>query len=313
MSRNFVTKIGIELGIRAPAKAIERAAQIADDNSVEYFFVPETHPGFFGVNALEVLSNISKKVKHVKLGTGIINVFSRTQEEILDAANHLHTKTGGKFVLGIGTSAPIIIKNLWNMEFKKPLSRLRDYSNFIKTKYSGPIYWAAVGEKTTKLAAENADGVIFFLKPRDQISNHIDMINSTLKSLNKSEDEFNVISILPTFFADNNNQAKMTLASYIGANEFYAISLTNAGFQDEVEKIKNAFEKVGLLEAMQNVGDVLLDELTVSGSVEECKEKISKMIKNTKLKTVILGFDLPEDKYTDDFFEKLDKLLKSLQ
>jgi len=308
-----VTMIGIELGIRAPAKAIERAAQIADDNSVEYFFVPETHPGFFGVNALEVLSNISKKVKHVKLGTGIINVFSRTQEEILDAANHLHTKTGGKFVLGIGTSAPIIIKNLWNMEFKKPLSRLRDYSNFIKTKYSGPIYWAAVGEKTTKLAAENADGVIFFLKPRDQISNHIDMINSTLKSLNKSEDEFNIISILPTFFADNTNQAKMTLASYIGANEFYAISLTNAGFQDEVEKIKNAFEKVGLLEAMQNVGDVLLDELTVSGSVEECKEKISKMIKNTKLKTIILGFDLPEDKYTDDFFEKLDKLLKSLQ
>jgi len=313
MSRNFVTMIGIELGIRAPAKAIERAAQIADDNSVEYFFVPETHPGFFGVNALEVLSNISKKVKHVKLGTGIINVFSRTQEEILDAANHLHTKTGGKFVLGIGTSAPIIIKNLWNMEFKKPLSRLRDYSNFIKTKYSGPIYWAAVGEKTTKLAAENADGVIFFLKPRDQISNHIDMINSTLKSLNKSEDEFNIISILPTFFADNTNQAKMTLASYIGANEFYAISLTNAGFQDEVEKIKNAFEKVGLLEAMQNVGDVLLDELTVSGSVEECKEKISKIIKNTKLKTIILGFDLPEDKYTDDFFKKLDKLLKSLQ
>jgi len=308
-----VTEIGIELGIRAPIKAIERAAQIADDNSVEYFFVPETHPGFFGVDALDALSNISEKVKHVKLGTGIINVFSRTQEEILDAANNILTKTGGKFVLGMGTSAPIIIKNLWNMEFKKPLSRLRDYSNFIKTKYSGPIYWAAVGEKTTKLAAENADGVIFFLKPRDQISNHIDMINSILKSLNKSEEEFNVISILPTFFTDNNNQAKMTLAGYIGANEFYAISLTNAGFQDEVEKIKNAYEKVGLWEAMQNVGDVLLDELTVSGSVEECKEKISKIIKNTKLKTVILGFDLPEDKFTDDFFEKLDKLLKSLQ
>ncbi len=308
-----MTKIGIELGIRAPIEAIKRAAQIADNNSVEYFFVPETHPGFFGVNALDVLSNISEKVKHVKLGTGIINVFSRTQEEILDAANHIHIKTGGKFVLGMGTSAPIIIENLWKMEFKKPLSRLRDYSNFIKAKYSGPIYWAAVGEKTTKLAAENADGVIFFLKPREQISNHIDMINSTLKSLNKSDDEFNVISILPTFFADNNNQAKMTLASYIGANEFYAISLTNAGFQDEVKKIKSSFEKVGLFGAMQNVGDVLLDELTVSGSVDECKEIISKITKNMKLKTIILGFDLPEDKYTDEFFEKLDKLLKSLQ
>ncbi len=34
-----MTKIGIELGIRAPIEAIKRAAQIADDNSVEYFFV----------------------------------------------------------------------------------------------------------------------------------------------------------------------------------------------------------------------------------------------------------------------------------
>ncbi len=30
-----MTKIGIELGIRAPIEAIERAAQIADDNSVD--------------------------------------------------------------------------------------------------------------------------------------------------------------------------------------------------------------------------------------------------------------------------------------
>lgn len=307
-----MTKIGIELGIRAPKEAINRAAQIADENSVEYFFVPETHPEFFGVNALDTLSKIGEKVKHVKLGTGIINVFSRTQEEILGAANNIHKNTGGKFILGIGTSAPIIIENLWKMEFKKPLSRLRDYSNFIKTKYSGPIYWAAVGEKTTKLAAENADGVIFFLKPRDQIASHIEMINSTRKYLNKV-DEFNIISIIPTYFADNSNQAKITLASYIGANEFYSIALVKAGFKDEVEKIKNAFQNRGLKEAAGNVGDKLLEELTILGSVEECNEKISKMAKSTKLKTIILGFDLPEDKYTDEFFEKLDKLLKSLQ
>ena len=85
---------------------------------------------------LDALLKISEKVNHVKLGTGIINVFSRTKEEILELANKIHTKTGGKFILGIGTSAPVIIEKLWKMEFKKPLSRLRSYSNFIKTKYS---------------------------------------------------------------------------------------------------------------------------------------------------------------------------------
>ena len=308
-----MTDIGIELGIRAPIEAIERAAQIADDNHVEYFLVPETHPEFFGVNALDTILKISEKVKNVKLGTGIINVFSRTQEEILDSANQIYEKTDGKFVLGIGTSAPIIIEKLWKMEFKKPLSRLKNYSKFIKTKFKGQIYWAAIGEKTTKLAAENANGVIFFLKPRVQISNHIDLINSVLASLNKSEDAFNLISIIPTYFDVDSNQAKMTLAGYIGANEFYSTPLSNAGFQDEVKKIKIMYKKAGLKKAAQNVGDTLLNELTIIGSVDTCKEKINEIIKNTKLKTIILGFDMPKDKYTDDFFAKLDKLLKSLQ
>ena len=61
------------------------------------------------------------------------------------------------------------------------------------------------------------------------------------------------------------------------------------------------------------MGDALLDELTITGSVDICKEKINEMIKNTKLKTIILGFDMPRDKYTDDFFTKLDKLMKDLQ
>ena len=308
-----MTDIGIELGIRATIEAVERAAQIADDNHVEYFLVPETHPEFFGVNALDTILKISEKVKNVKLGTGIINVFSRTQEEILDSANQIYEKTDGKFVLGIGTSAPIIIEKLWKMEFKKPLSRLKNYSKFIKTKFKGQIYWAAVGEKTTKLAAENANGVIFFLKPRAQISNHIDLINSTLASLNKSEDTFNLISIIPTYFEVDNNQAKMTLAGYIGANEFYSTPLSNAGFQDDVKKIKGTYEKAGLKKAAQNVGDALLNELTITGSVDTCKEKINEIVKNTKLKTIILGFDMPKDKYTDDFFTKLDKLLKGLQ
>ena len=308
-----MTDIGIELGIRAPIEAIEKAAQIADDNHVEYFLVPETHPEFFGVNALDIILKISEKVKNVKLGTGIINVFSRTQEEILDSANQIYEKTDGKFVLGIGTSAPIIIEKLWKMEFKKPLSRLKNYSKFIKTKFKGQIYWAAIGEKTTKLAAENANGVIFFLKPRVQISNHIDLINSVLASLNKSEDAFNLISIIPTYFDVDSNQAKMTLAGYIGANEFYSTPLSNAGFQDEVKKIKIMYKKAGLKKAAQNVGDTLLNELTIIGSVDTCKEKINEIIKNTKLKTIILGFDMPKDKYTDNFFAKLDKLLKSLQ
>ncbi len=125
-------QIGIELGIRAPRKAIEKAAKIAEKHLIKYFLVPETHPNFYGVDAFQTLSQISENIKKVKLGTGIVNVFSRSKEEIADHANQLHKKTGGNFVLGIGTSAQLIIEELWKMEFKKPLSRLENYSSFIK-------------------------------------------------------------------------------------------------------------------------------------------------------------------------------------
>ena len=307
-------KLGIELGIRAPQKAIKKAADIADKHLIEYFLVPETHPKFFGVDAFQTLSQISENIRNVKLGTGIVNVFSRSKEEIAKHANQLYQKTDGNFVLGIGTSAPIIIEQLWKMEFKKPLSRLENYSSFIESKYNGPIFWAAVGQKTTERAASNADGVIFFLKPKSQMSSHVDLINSKLASLGKSKEQFEIISIVPTYFDENQEQlqAKMTLAGYIGANEFYSVPMIKAGFQNEVSDIRESYRKFGLKEAAKSVSDNLLNDLTISGSLETCSEKIRKE-QDTKLKTVILGFDLPKEKYTDDFFDKLDKLLTSLE
>jgi len=307
-------KLGIELGIRAPKKAIEKAAEIAEEHLIEYFLVPETHPKFYGVDAFETLSQISENIKHVKLGTGIVNVFSRSKEEIVEHANKLYKKTDGKLILGIGTSAPVIIEKLWNMEFKKPLSRLKNYSEFIKSKYVGPVFWAAVGQKTTELAASNADGVIFFLKPQSQMLNDIDMINSKLASLKKSKDRFDIISIVPTYFDESQEQlqAKMTLVGYLGANEFYSVPLVKAGFQNEVSDIKENYKKFGLKEAAKSVSDELLNDLTVSGSIQVCKEKIRKK-QDSKFKTIILGFDLPKENYTDDFFDKLDKLLTSLE
>ncbi len=139
------------------------------------------------------------------------------------------------------------------------------------------------------------------------------MINSKLATLGKSKEHFEVISIVPTYFDENQDQltVKMTLAGYIGVNEFYSVPLIKAGFQKEVSDIRENYRKFGLKEAAKRVNDKLLNDLTISGSLEECKDKTSKE-RDTK-KTNILGFDLPKEKYTDDFFDKLDKLLKSLE
>ena len=308
-----MTKIGIELGIRAPFDAILKASKIADRHFVDYFLVPETHPESFGVDAFETIFQITNNVKNVTVGTGIVNVFSRDKEEIQTLSSQIFQNSNGKFVLGLGTSAPAIIEKLWQLKFQKPISRLIEYTEFIKPKYSGPIFWAAVGKHTTKLATKYADGVIFFLKPKNQISNFIKMIESELDILEKDKNDFETVSIFPTYFDSSEFTSKMTLAGYIGANEFYGKALINEGFQKEVSNIREAFSRFGLKEASKKVSEKLVKELTITGALEECKEKILGIRNTTKLKTVILGFDLPEEKYDDDFFEKLDKFLGMLK
>jgi len=244
-------KRGIELGINATLSSIQKAAQIANQSKIDYFFVPETNPAVMGVDAFDALEQISNGKCDMVLGTAIVNVFSREKERISLKANKIYEKTNEKFVLGIGTSAPVIVEKLWNLKFEHPLSRIIDYTKYLRANFKGKIFWAAVGQKITQLAAQNADGVIFFLKPRKQIISDIQKIKKIISSAGKSFDAFEIICIVPTYVDSGNfKAAKTTLAKYIGANEFYSNPLSKE-FENEVMEIRETFKKFGLAETIE--------------------------------------------------------------
>jgi alkanesulfonate monooxygenase SsuD/methylene tetrahydromethanopterin reductase-like flavin-dependent oxidoreductase (luciferase family) len=305
------TKRGVELGIRAPLNAIKKAAMISDANLLDCYFVPETHPMFTGVDAFEALNSVVDKVENMTLGTGIVNVYSRSKEIMLRLCSEIYRKSDGRFVLGLGTSAPIIIENMYKMKFEKPLFRISSYTDYIKNHHNIPIYWAVVGDKITKLAAKHADGVIFFLKPESEIKHGIKIIRNTLSSLGRSYDQFDIISIRPTYIEDGRSaeqMARMTIANYVGANEFYSKPLEKSGYKKEVMAIRQNFAKYGLAEAARLVTHKMVTELATVGNAKECAGQISQYADRTKIKTVVAGFDLPKNGYNADFFLKLEKL-----
>ncbi|MBM3910322.1 MAG: LLM class flavin-dependent oxidoreductase [Thaumarchaeota archaeon] len=303
-------KRGIELGINATLPSIQKAAQIANQSKIDYFFVPETNPAVMGVDAFDALEQISNGKCDMVLGTGIVNVFSRKKEEISLNANKIYQKTNENFVLGIGTSAPAIVEKLWNLKFEHPLSRLVDYTKYLRANFSGKIFWAAVGQKTMQLAAQNADGVIFFLKPRKQISSDIQKIKQIISSAGKSFDSFETICIVPTYVdsSENLNAAKATLAKYIGANEFYSNPLSEE-FEKDVMEIRKTFKEFGLTKTIEKVSDDLVKEITICGTPTHCRQMLDDFQKETGCKTVIAGFDLPKEGFDSEFFENLRKLL----
>jgi len=303
-------KRGIELGINATLSSIQKAAQIANQSKIDYFFVPETNPAVMGVDAFDALEQISNGKCDMVLGTAIVNVFSRNKEQISLKANKIYEKTNEKFVLGIGTSAPVIVEKLWKLKFERPLSRIIDYTKYLRANFRGKIFWAAVGQKTTQLAAQNADGVIFFLKPRKQIISDIQKIKKIISSAGKSLDSFETICIVPTYIDSSENvmAAKTSLAKYIGANEFYANPLSEE-FESEVMEIRECFKKFGLSKTVEKVSDDLVKELTICGTPTQCREMLDNFQEETGCKTVIAGFDLPKEGFDSKFFKNLKKLL----
>ncbi len=158
-------------------------------------FIPET----WGMENFAMLSTVSQKIQTAKIGSSIINIYSRSPALIAMGAAPVDTISNGRLVLGLGTSSIPIIEELHGYKFEKPIQRMREYVEIIKLVLSGnqvnfqgkvfslknfsllikpprqniPIYLAAVNQKMVDLCWEIANGVIFYLRPITEMQNTI--------------------------------------------------------------------------------------------------------------------------------------------
>ena len=83
-------------------------------------------------DAVSALGYLAAVTERVRLGTGILNVFSRSATAIAQTASGLDTVSGGRFVLGLGASGPQVIEGFHGIPYEKPMSRLREYIEVIR-------------------------------------------------------------------------------------------------------------------------------------------------------------------------------------
>ena len=110
----------------------------------------EQFPGAM-VDALQrhdaLLTEIALKTKRIKIGTGIVNVFSRSPALIAMQAATIDEISGGRFILGLGTSGKRVIEGLHGRDFEKPLTQTRDVIRVVRTMLDG----RPLSEADTKL------------------------------------------------------------------------------------------------------------------------------------------------------------------
>src|SRR5207248_9338502 len=88
-----------------PRSEMVASVQAADRLGYDTVWVPEA----YGWDAITLLATLAGATERIKLGTGIINVFSRSPALIGQTAGSLDALSDGRFVLGLGTSGHQVV------------------------------------------------------------------------------------------------------------------------------------------------------------------------------------------------------------
>ena len=91
----------------------------------------------WGSEAPSALGYLAARTERVLLGSGIIQLGTRTPTAIARAAITLSNISGGRFLLGLGASGPQVIEGLHGVPFGRPLTRMRETVEIVRLAAAG--------------------------------------------------------------------------------------------------------------------------------------------------------------------------------
>ena len=301
MKFRFGLSIGSLLNIK---NVIDFSANADKHERIDSLWVPES----WGKEAFSTLGAISQITKKVKLGTSIINIYSRTPATIAMGAISIDNLSDNRMIIGLGASTSAIVENFHGLKYDNPIIRMKEYIQSLrlllhsdeKTNYDGiivkikdfkiletsrpeiPIHVAAVNKKMIQIGMEQADGLLFYLRPLKEIKNLIQDI--------KDKKKIHTSLVLITSVSNNDplkakERAAKTLAFYISVGSVYYNFLLKTDYKIDVEKIYRVYHTQGLEKSIGCIPTNMLDDLVIYGSVEDCQNQIKRFIS--------AGIDLP--------------------
>ena len=281
------------LGSLLSVHDVIKCARMLDSYKANTLWIPET----WGMECFAMLGAVSQALTRTRLGSSIINVYSRSPSLVAMGAVTADTLSGGRFVLGLGASTPTIVRSFHGAAYDSPLERIREYVEVVRLACSGeriehkgrffslsgfqvrikpirpqiPIYLAAVGPRMLELATEVADGAILYLRPIKELSN-------TVGAIKKRNPDFDVACQIITAVSQDEdaaiNRAKSTISFYVSVGRAYREFLAHNGYAQETRRILAEYERTKIPTNPSLVPDSMVHELAICGTPESCPEQL---------------------------------------
>jgi len=301
-------RIACSLGSLLSVEEVLQCTELVSKTKIDSIWIPET----WGMENFSMLGAVANSTNTQKIGSSIINIYSRSPSTIAMGSATIDTLSNGRLILGLGTSSVPIVEDFHGEKFENPVQRMKEYVEIIRLSlmkkqinYSGkifdlknftlliepkrqsiPIYLAAINQKMVNLCWEIADGVIFYLRPLDEMQKTI----SKMQSQKKIDVACQIITCISKDSEKAIQRAKKTVAFYISVGKIYRDFLSNNGFKNESNNIFEEFKKSGFKSNHELVTDSMLNSLCISGSPEEAKIQLEKF-RNTGIDLPIIQFN----------------------
>jgi len=90
-----------------------------------------------GLDSLVPAALAAEWTDELRIGTAIVNVFTRGPALLAQSAAAVAEVAGGRFCLGIGSSSPAIVEDWNGVELNRPYTRMRETVSFLKDVFAG--------------------------------------------------------------------------------------------------------------------------------------------------------------------------------
>ena len=294
-------RIGVGFSGGMSPRDIVECVKVAEELGYESAWVAEGHGG----DQFSVLTACAVATERIKLGTSITSVYVRTPPTIAMAAASVDYFSNGRFILGVGTSHKVQVEPEHGLEFTRPVQRLRECVDIVRAilkdsdvNYHGeiydidrfdlwfqplrkeiPIYVAAVFPKMLEVCGEISQGAILTWCTLDHAETAVRHVGLGARNAGRDPAEVEVASLLPCAVSNDREAARdlmrQPIAAYAGRFPRYRKLMIDAGFPEEIEDVRAAWQAGRTQEALDLVPSGLIDKIGLVGTVEEVRAKLA--------------------------------------
>ena len=334
-------RLGVSVGFTGNPeqnRELIKRIQIAESVGVEAVFTAET----WGRDQFSLLTQVALATTKIRFGTGIAPVFGRSPAVLAMTAATLDELSGGRMILGLGTSGARVIEHWHGEPFEKPLQRLKEYCEIINLIVSGekvfyegeifklqrgfkllfdpvrkhiPIHIASISPKSMEQLGSFADGWEPIYWPKSKYRAGMEVVRQGAIAAGRDPKGVECVASLTTVINPDPVKAKIQAAGPISwyitnMGDFYHRMLTRNGFGEEVAAIRKVAETHRPLpfqtnpEIMAAMGDRMLEETAIWGDLETVAAGIEERRQ--------LGVDMPIISMPQGSPEQLERTLGTL-